>query len=161
MGDRSRAMNRNFEEIAAGTLAEALDKLKAAGGVPDDFEPKIVIERPKNPDFGDFGCALPMLMCKATRTAPAICGRNLMDKIQAPPGIFDEISFAPPGYINFRVSPTAWFEGLQSVCDIPDVGHGQKVLLEFVSANPTGPLHAGHARGAVLGDIVADRKSVV
>lgn len=148
-------MNRNFEEIAAGTLAEAIHRLKASGGLPETFEPKIVIERPKNPDFGDFGCALPMLMCKATKTAPAICGKSLMDSIQPPPGIFDDISFAPPGYINFRVSPGAWFAELQSVCSIPDVGGGQKVLLEFVSANPTGPLHAGHARGAVLGDIVA------
>lgn len=148
-------MNQTFENIALDVIGAALEKLKTSGDLPADFDPPIIIERPKNEEFGDFGCALPMVMCKALRKPPAVCGKTLMDAIDAPAGVFENISFAAPGYVNFKVSPAAWFERLESLDQIPDVGGGEKVLLEFVSANPTGPLHAGHARGAVLGDITA------
>ena len=152
---RSLDMNKTFENIAQDVIVAALVKLKESGEVPADFNPVVAIERPKNEEFGDFGCAIPMVMCKALRKPPAVCGKSLMDAIERPAGIFEDISFAPPGYVNFKVSPAAWFERLETLDRIPDVGHGEKVLLEFVSANPTGPLHAGHARGAVLGDISA------
>ncbi len=148
-------MNQTFENIAKDVIAAALKKMRDSGALPADFNPCAVIERPKNEEFGDFGCAIPMVMCKALRKPPAVCGRELMDAIEAPEGVFEAITFAAPGYVNFKVAPSAWFERLQHLDRIPDVGHGERVLLEFVSANPTGPLHAGHARGAVLGDITA------
>ncbi|MBP7381801.1 arginine--tRNA ligase [Myxococcota bacterium] len=148
-------MNMSFEDIAAAVIGSALARMKESGAVPADFNPQIIIERPKNEGFGDFGCAIPMVMCKTLRRPPAACGQALMEALEPPPGVFEDISFAAPGYINFKVSPAAWFERLVRLDCIPDVGHGEKVLLEFVSANPTGPLHAGHARGAVLGDITA------
>ncbi len=144
-----------METLVLKILTDALQKLKDSGTIPADFQPQISIERPKNEEFGDYGCALPLIMCKALRSAPAICGKNIVDAMTLPEGVFESVSFVAPGYLNFKVNQRTWFDMLESVMEIPDVGHGQRVLLEYVSANPTGPLHAGHARGAVLGDIIA------
>jgi arginyl-tRNA synthetase len=78
-----------------------------------------------------------------------------MAALSLPEGLFVDVNFAPPGYVNFKVNPVAWFERLRDATVLPDTGRGERVLLEFVSANPTGPLHVGHGRGAVLGDALA------
>ncbi len=144
-----------MEAIVERVLTEAMERLRAEGKVPADVRPAVVIERPKREEFGDFGCALPLALAKAARRNPVECGKELMAAIQAPHGLFEAITFAPPGYLNFKVAPAAWFDRMQDVTTIPAVGGGQRVLLEYVSANPTGPLHVGHGRGAVLGDALA------
>lgn len=144
-----------MEAIVERVLTEAMERLRAEGKVPAEVRLQAVIERPKREEFGDFGCALPLALAKATRRNPAECGRELMAAIQAPEGLFDAVTFAPPGYLNFKVSASAWFDRMRDVTTLPDVGGGERVLLEFVSANPTGPLHVGHGRGAVLGDALA------
>jgi arginyl-tRNA synthetase len=144
-----------METIVERVLSEAMEQLRAAGKVPQDLRLPIVIERPKREEFGDFGCALPLALAKATRRNPMECGKELMAAIQAPDGLFEAVTFAPPGYLNFKVATAAWFDRMKDVTTLPAVGAGEKVLLEFVSANPTGPLHVGHGRGAVLGDAIA------
>jgi arginyl-tRNA synthetase len=144
-----------MEAIVERVLFEAMERLRADGKIPAEVRPSVVIERPKRDEFGDFGCALPLALGKATRRNPAECGKELMAAIQAPEGLFQAVTFAPPGYLNFKVAPAAWFERMRDVTTLPASGAGERVLLEFVSANPTGPLHVGHGRGAVLGDSVA------
>jgi len=144
-----------MEALVEQVLSKALETLKSQGKAPADFTGPVVIERPKRPEFGDFGCALPLAMARAAKRPPAECARDLIGAIDAPAGLFEEVAFAPPGYVNFRIRPSAWFARLDHLARIPQVGQGQRVLLEFVSANPTGPLHVGHGRGAILGDAVA------
>lgn len=144
-----------MEANVAQVLVKALELLKSQGKVPADFPGAVVIERPKRPEFGDFGCAMPLALARFAKRSPADCAKDLIAAIDAPPGLFDEVSFAPPGYVNFRVRSGAWFAQLDTLFRIPQVGQGQRVLLEFVSANPTGPLHVGHGRGAILGDAAA------
>jgi len=150
-----------METKVAKLLEEAVSLLKREGKVPGDFIPDIIIERPKREEFGDFGCALPLSMARVARKAPKDCGNDLIEAMDIPPDTFEAVSFAPPGFINFKVLPEAWFHGLKAVSEDPTgygssgVGEREKVLIEYVSANPTGPLHVGHCRGAVLGDTLA------
>lgn len=147
-----------METIVEQLLKRALDTLRSRGVVPDDFSPDVIIERPKREEFGDFGCALPLAMARVAHKSPKDCGQDLMEALDLPPDLFEDVSFAPPGFLNFTVRPEAWFSRLKSLAASPgtygdtSAGEGQSVLIEFVSANPTGPLHVGHARGAVLGD---------
>ena len=147
-----------MERVVESVVGAALRRMKAAGKVPESFAGAVAVERPRREEFGDFGCAIPLALAKATRRPPAECGRDLIAAMELPDGVFDFVNFAPPGYVNFKVRPAAWFGQLRAISEAPlqygdnDVGQGEKVLLEFVSANPTGPLHVGHARGAVLGD---------
>ena len=148
----------DMETIVEQLLKRALDALRGRGVIPDDFTPDVIIERPKREEFGDFGCALPLAMARVARKSPKDCGQDLIETLDLPPDLFEDVSFAPPGFVNFKVRPEAWFSGLEPLDRSPgtfgdtDAGQGQSVLIEFVSANPTGPLHVGHARGAVLGD---------
>ena len=144
-----------MEERVDALLRRAVDRLRADGRVPADAVFSGPVERPKREEFGDFGTALPLAMAKALRLPPMQCARMIQEVLDPPDGLFQEVTFAPPGYLNFRVRPEAWWEALREATVLPQVGQGERVLLEFVSANPTGPLHVGHGRGAVLGDALA------
>jgi arginyl-tRNA synthetase len=144
-----------MENRIGSLVTDALNRLRTEGKVPPDFNPAVAIERPKHEAFGDFGCALPLAMTRVLRRPPAECAQALISAMDLPEGLFEFVQFAPPGYVNFKVAPGAWFNLLDHLDEIPQVGAGERVLLEFVSANPTGPLHVGHGRGAVLGDAVA------
>lgn len=141
-------MESTVERVVAG----ALRRLKDEGKVPAEAVLPVAIERPKREEFGDFGCALPLAMAKATKRPPAVCANDLIAAMEVPEDLFEAVTFAPPGYVNFKVRPTAWFARLPRAEEIPQVGAGERILLEFVSANPTGPLHVGHGRGALTGD---------
>ncbi len=149
------------EAKVAGWIREAVERLKQDGTLPAHFEAEVVVERPRREEFGDFGCALPLQMARATRRPPAECARALIAAMAVPGDEVSAVEFAPPGYVNFRVRPEAWFQALKAIREEPErygesaAGAGERVLLEFVSANPTGPLHVGHGRGAVLGDALA------
>lgn len=142
-------------------LREAVERLKRQGLLPEDYEAEIVVERPRYEHFGDYGCALPLQMARITKRPPKECAEALISALAIPSSVVKSVEFAPPGYINFRLSLEAWFEVLRHIVERPeefgasDIGRGERVLLEFVSANPTGPLHVGHGRGAVLGDALA------
>jgi arginyl-tRNA synthetase len=144
-----------MEDRVEALLKKALVRLRENGSLPPDLELAGPVERPRREEFGDFGTALPLAMAKALRLPPARCAEMIQEVLDPPEGLFQEISFAPPGYLNFRVRPEAWWAALQEATSLPRVGGGERVLLEFVSANPTGPLHVGHGRGAVLGDALA------
>jgi arginyl-tRNA synthetase len=122
--------------------------------------PEIQIEVPGNPDHGDFASNLAMTMARAEKKAP----RQIAEALVAVLGDCDflsKIEIAGPGFINFTLAPVCWYEVLDEIArnrsqyGLSRFGKGQKVQVEFVSANPTGPLHIGHGRGAVVGDAVA------
>lgn len=144
-----------METLVESMVVSALQRMKTEGLVPTDFDGPVVIERPKFESFGDFGCALPLSLTRVMRKPPAVCAQILIEHISADAKMVQSVEFAPPGYVNFKLTQSAWFARLATVGSVTNVGRGEKVLLEYVSANPTGPLHAGHARGAVLGDALA------
>ncbi|MCW9049466.1 MAG: arginine--tRNA ligase [Deltaproteobacteria bacterium] len=127
-----------------------------SGVVPDEIQ----LEVPKNPDHGDFSTNLAMALAKAERKAPRQIAEVLSVAMQGNP-LCDKVEIAGPGFINFRLQATHWYDVLHQIMQQGEqygrcqVGNGKKIQVEFVSANPTGPLHIGHGRGAVVGDAVA------
>jgi arginyl-tRNA synthetase len=123
--------------------------------------PDILIEVPGNPEHGDFASNLAMAMARAEKKAP----RQIAEALVAALGSCDflsKVEVAGPGFINFTLTPACWYEVLHEIADrqekygCAEFGRGRKVQVEFVSANPTGPLHIGHGRGAAVGDAVAE-----
>ncbi len=121
---------------------------------------EIQLEIPKNPEHGDFSTNLALILAKPERKAPRKIAEILVAELQGHP-LCDKIEIAGPGFINFRLAANCWYNILDQIADqgskygCSNVGHGTKIQVEFVSANPTGPLHIGHGRGAVVGDAVA------
>jgi arginyl-tRNA synthetase len=128
----------------------------SSGTVPDEIQ----LEVPKNPEHGDFATNLAMMLAKLERKAPRQIAEVLAGELRALP-VCDRVEIAGPGFINFRLSPTSWYGLLDQIIEQKteygksSVGAGTKIQVEFVSANPTGPLHIGHGRGAVVGDALA------
>jgi len=122
--------------------------------------PEIQVEVPGNPEHGDFATNLAMIMARTEKKAPRQIAEALLATLGASP-LLDKVDIAGPGFINFTLAPVCWYEVLDDITakgpeyGISGAGQGQKVQVEFVSANPTGPLHIGHGRGAAVGDAVA------
>ncbi len=132
------------------------DETLASGILPTEIQ----LEIPKNPDQGDFSTNLAMTLAKPERQAPRKIAEALVAALQGN-SICEKVEIAGPGFINFRLAATCWYDVLNQVVKqgakygTSQIGAGTKIQVEFVSANPTGPLHIGHGRGAVVGDAVA------
>lgn len=142
-------------------LCNALERIVAAGILPEEAQREPIIERARDSQHGDFASNIAMVLAKAARTKP----RDLAEKIIAALPESTELSkveIAGPGFINFYLSPDAYHELIPKILSDghaygrSDKGAGERVQVEFVSANPTGPLHVGHGRGAAYGAVVAD-----
>ena len=120
--------------------------------------PDYIIEIPNNPDHGHFATNIPMLLASSQKRPPREIASVIVEVLKAGNTFIEEMDVAGPGFINFRIQPAEWYSALSRVVTLKKgygrskMGAGQKVLVEFVSANPTGPLHIGHGRGAALGD---------
>lgn len=142
-------------------IEQGLSALRSAGILPADLaSPEFVIERPKERAHGDFSTNAAMLLAKAARSNPRALAQQLLDALPAS-GAIARVEIAGPGFINFHLTPAAW---QQQVRDIHAAGPafgrnasggGKTVGVEYVSANPTGPLHVGHGRAGVIGDCIA------
>ena len=142
-------------------IEQGLTALRTAGTVPADLaSPDFAVERPKERAHGDFSTNAAMLLAKAARSNPRVLAQQLVDALPASDAIA-KIELAGPGFINFHLTPAAW---QQQVRDIHAAGPafgrntsggGKTVGVEYVSANPTGPLHVGHGRAGVIGDCIA------
>jgi arginyl-tRNA synthetase len=142
-----------------GLLQHALIRAKEGGALKLESLPPLLFEVPKDPTFGDLASTVALGLARAERKAPNAIAQAIVAHIDDPEGLLANVEIAGPGYLNFRFSPRFWADALRDI-ERPDygrpaVGGGRRVLIEFVSANPTGPLHVGHGRGAVLGDAVA------
>ena len=142
-------------------LTEALRVAAEAQGL--DAPAEIGLEQPANRDHGDWSSNLAMATAKQAGTNPRELAGQLIERLEAA-GIphVDSIEVAGPGFINFRLADTWLHDVLTAVVDAGEAGYGRNdsgagttVNVEFVSANPTGPLHAGHGRGAIYGDALA------
>jgi arginyl-tRNA synthetase len=122
--------------------------------------PEIQVEVPGNPEHGDFATNLAMIMARTEKKPPRQIAEALVATLGESP-LLDKVDIAGPGFINFTLAPVCWYEVLDDITakgpeyGLSRAGQGQKVQVEFVSANPTGPLHIGHGRGAAVGDAVA------
>lgn len=119
----------------------------------------VTIERPKNEEFGDIATPVAMRIARLNKRAPIIIAEAIVRNIEK--DIFKEVTAVKPGFINFKYSEDFLLNMLKNIVQSDEsffkvnYGVGQKVILEFVSANPTGPLHIGHGRGAAYGDTLA------
>jgi arginyl-tRNA synthetase len=148
-------MKRRLE----GLLQHALNRAKEGGALKLDGLPPLLFEVPRDATFGDLASTVALGLARSERKAPQAIARAIADHIEDPDGLLAGVEIAGPGYLNFRFSPRFWQDCLAET-ERPDYGRpalggGRRVLVEFVSANPTGPLHVGHGRGAVLGDVIA------
>lgn len=142
-------------------VAQAIDALRAAGTLPADLPtPEFVIERPKSLAQGDFSTNAAMLLAKPAKSNPRAIAQALVDALPASAELA-KIEIAGPGFINFHVDEAAWRRQIGQVLERGadygrnDSGRGHRAGVEYVSANPTGPLHVGHGRAAVIGDCIA------
>jgi len=142
-----------------GLLQHALLKSIEGGALKSKSLPPLLFEVPKDPAFGDFASTVAMALARAERRPPRNIAETIVQHIDDPDGILAGTEIAGAGYINFRFSARFWQQCLAEVerddFGPQPVGHQCKVLVEFVSANPTGPLTVGHGRNAVLGDAIA------
>src|SRR5688572_29078608 len=128
-------------------------------GAPEPVEP--VLERPRDPSFGEWTTNLAMTLARPLRRKPQDIASELIAGMQLRDAGVSEAYVAGPGFINFRLDTAAVAGGLADVIALDErygrssLGGGQRVVIEFVSANPTGPLHVGHGRQAALGDAIA------
>ena len=122
--------------------------------------PEIGIERTRQKEHGDYSCNIAMVLAKHARCAPRDLAQQIVDRLPASK-IISKVELAGPGFINFFLTDEPLYQGVRDVFSEgsryghTDIGAGQKVIVEFVSANPTGPLHVGHGRGAAYGDALA------
>ena len=145
----------------ATLVSQALESAQASGSLPAAGDVDIKIERPKLAQHGDFSTSLPLALARSMRMAPIKIAEAIAAAVPEN-AIVGSVNHAAPGFVNFTLS-TAW---MQSQVDIVreagenfgsvDIGAGKSVQVEFVSVNPTGPLHVGHARGAVIGSSLAN-----
>ena len=142
-------------EILRAELTRAANRL----GAPDGVEP--VLERPRDPAFGDWATNLAMVLAKPLGQKPRDLAVKLIEAIDRAAAGISSAEVAGPGFINFRMDAARVAQGIAALVDADrdygrsDVGKGRPVVVEFVSANPTGPLHVGHGRQAALGDAIS------
>ena len=140
-------------------INNALEKARQAGELELATFPEIVVEKPKDEKMGDFSTNVAMTMARSERKSPKVIAESVTRYLEN--GDLSQVEVAGPGFINIKMSPEFFLERLRNAVSLgkdfgrSDAGQGTKVLIEFVSANPTGPLHVGHGRGAAVGDSLA------
>ena len=144
-----------------GLLQHALSQAIEGGALKSTSLPPLLFEVPKNPAFGDLASTVALALARAERRPPRQIAEIIRHHVADPDGVLASVEVDGPGYLNFRFSQKFWSDTLVAL-DLPDqtvrfanIGEGKRVQVEFVSANPTGPLTIGHGRNAVLGDAVA------
>ncbi len=144
---------------AASSLAEAIGRAAREIGAPDEFEPQV--ERPSDSAHGDLASNAALVLAKRLGRPPRELAEDLADRLDLAGAGVSDVSVAGPGFLNFRLSDDVLNAGLQAMLAAEDRwGHSKaaeplRYNVEFVSANPTGPLHVAHGRGAAIGDAVA------
>ena len=142
-------------------LDEILDELVADGQLPADINRKsVAVEPPRDASHGDLATNAAMVLAKAAGTNPRALAELIKPKLEAIPGI-TQVEIAGPGFINLRLGDESWRDELVTILSqgerygLSAIGNNERVNIEYVSANPTGPMHMGHCRGAVVGDALA------
>jgi arginyl-tRNA synthetase len=145
----------------AALLDGVLDELVSEGALPQGIERRnVTVEPPRDATHGDLATNAAMVLAKPAGTNPRALAEAIKPKLEALPPV-NSVEVAGPGFINIRLKPDAWRDELRTILrkgeeyGLSNVGANERVNVEYVSANPTGPLHMGHCRGAVVGDSLA------
>ncbi|MCK9275377.1 MAG: arginine--tRNA ligase [Syntrophales bacterium] len=142
-------------------LKEAIHHGIEKGELKNCEVPFIEIESPRENAHGDYASNIAMMLASGQKKNPRKIAESIVNSIEDREEMLESVEIAGPGFINFFINQKFWTTLLKEVDDLAgrygtsDLGRGEKVQVEFVSANPTGPLHIGHARGAVVGDVIA------
>ena len=153
--------DRSVEARLAKLIDRAIESAKKAGKLHKTFAPEIRLEVPANPQHGDYATNLAMKAAGKLRRSPMEIAETVVAHIDREEGFLADAAAARPGFMNFRVEPQVFIAIVQNILDQGpdygrhDFGRGKRALIEFISANPTGPLHIGHGRQAVIGDVLA------
>ena len=152
--------HQNIFATVLGRVHAALAALAAAGTLPALDGSRVVVEPPRDPTHGDMATNVAMVLAKEAGKKPRELAELVAEKLRAD-DLITKVDVAGPGFINLALRPEAWIDTLRSAINAGvDYGRGMadghKVNVEYVSANPTGPMHVGHCRGAVFGDALAN-----
>jgi len=151
-------MKQKIKNMIYNASKDAYDN----GDLPSSNFPEIEVEEPNAWSHGDFSTNISMVMASIQKMPPRKIAEAIIKNINDPDGMLDKTEIAGPGFINFFLNKHSWHPVLQKIHEqdalygASDIGKGKKIQVEFVSANPTGPLHVGHGRGAAVGDSVAN-----
>ena len=152
----------NVFSYLSGVVHKEIEELCDAGALPDGIDLSAVqVEPPREAEHGDAACNAALVLAKQARRKPREIAKHLAERLQIHPEIH-AVEVAGPGFVNLRLTDDFWWARLAELLatgpgyGADDLGQGQRINVEYVSANPTGPLHVGHARGAVVGDALAN-----
>ena len=157
MSDLIKSASLQLREL----INDALGVLVAEGVAPAEPLPSFAVEIPADKSHGDFAANTAMVCARAFKMAPRKIAELIIEKIDLSGSVFERAEIAGPGFMNFFLSKKWFAEAVESVLEEKenygrtDYGQGKRVLVEFVSANPTGPMHIGNARGGAIGDCLA------
>jgi len=145
----------------AKALEQAATQAQQRGLLAFTTLPGVTVEHPQNLEYGDYASSLPLKLARATKMAPLVIAERIIGFMPSLPEVAKVVA-APPGFINFTLSPDWLTKQVEAILNAGDsygninLGDSKSVQIEFVSVNPTGPLHVGHGRGAVLGSTLAN-----
>ncbi len=155
-------MEALLQNQVVDAISMTLIKVNESGELPISSIPSPAVEPPKRPEWGDFSCNVAMTLASKVKQSPLKVAEILATTLLTQfPELFKQVDVAPPGFLNFTLHPICWIDVLRTIerhgssYGTSQIGKGSSILLEFVSANPTGPLHVGHGRGAALGQAMA------
>jgi arginyl-tRNA synthetase len=152
----------NIKETIKQLINDALANCAQSGLLSHSQPPPFVVETPKMQDHGDYATNVAMLLAPQEKKAPRKIAQDILEHIPKNDDIIEKLEIAGPGFINFFVTRPCWLKAFKEISlqgnsyGRSQLGQGKKINLEYVSANPTGPLHIGHGRGAALGDALAN-----
>ena len=130
--------------------------------LPEAAQAEFQVEPPRQAEHGDFAVNAALVFAKIAKSNPRKLAQEIVEKLEDPDHLIEKVEIAGPGFLNIRLARDVWHRALQAVWEErdafgrSDAGKGRRTMVEFVSANPTGPMHVGHGRGAVIGDVVAN-----
>ena len=152
---------KQTQALLKSCITDAVNKAIESGALPQSEIPEFIIEQPADRKNGDFSSNIAMAGARAFHQAPRSIAQAICDNISLEGSLIEKYEIAGPGFINFYMADDYYSEILKDVVESgdnygkSDYGKGKKVLVEFVSANPTGPMHIGNARGGAIGDCLA------
>ena len=150
------------KKLLRDAIIRSANHAREAGRLSFEAIPAFEVEAPKLTEHGDYATNLAMLLASQAKRPPRQIAEIIIDGLLPPEGLLRQTEVAGPGFINFFIEDSYWYRVIPEIRQLgaaygnSDLGAGQKVQVEFVSANPTGPLHIGHGRGAALGDALAN-----
>jgi len=148
-------------EQVVGALQSALQQAQRKGLLRIGSLPPLTLDLPKRPEWGDLASTVAMSLASSEQRSPQEVAQIIVDNLEQGDAIFDRVEIVRPGFLNMTLKRDLWLKVLREIEEQgdrygrADIGNGRRVLVEYVSANPTGPLHVGHGRGAAVGQVIS------